>query len=197
MIIDSDSSTIDGIKGSQHKALFDPQLMISHDDNQSAANFANGYYVIGKDMIDKVNDALHKLVEECDNVQGFMINHCVGGGAGSGLGALILERLAIDYRKESIMQFGVYTDSDSQNAVQTYNTLLSLHWDLEHCDLSLVFDNRQLQNICKHRLLIEAPSYDNINGIIARCVSSMTVPLRFDRVDDRIIPDIRRYFQTY
>ena len=28
-------------------------------------------------------------------------NHSVGGGTGSGLGALILERLAVDYRKKS------------------------------------------------------------------------------------------------
>jgi tubulin alpha len=32
---------------------------------------------------------------------GFFIGHSVGGGTGSGLGALILERLAVDYRKKT------------------------------------------------------------------------------------------------
>ena len=45
-------------------------------------------------MIDKVNDRL-ELVDNCDNVQGFIINHAVGGGTGSGLGALMLEELLV------------------------------------------------------------------------------------------------------
>ena len=52
-------------------------------------------------MIDKVNDRLRKMVDNCDNVQGFVFNHAVGGGTGAGLGALILERIAVDYRKKS------------------------------------------------------------------------------------------------
>ena len=42
-------------------------------------------------MIDKVNDGMRKLVDNCDNVQGFVVKHSVGGGTGSELGALILK----------------------------------------------------------------------------------------------------------
>ena len=52
-------------------------------------------------MIDKVNNRLRKLVDNCDNVQRSTINHSVGGGIGWGLGGLILERIAVDYRKKS------------------------------------------------------------------------------------------------
>ena len=38
-------------------------------------------------------------VDNCDNVQGFVVNHSEGGTR-SGLGALILERMAVDYRKK-------------------------------------------------------------------------------------------------
>ena len=39
---------------------------------------------------------MQKLADDCDNVQGFSMNCMVCDGAGSGLGALILERTAAD-----------------------------------------------------------------------------------------------------
>ena len=55
-----------------------------------------------------MNDRLRKLVDNCDNVQGFFVNHAVGGGTGSGLGALLLERIAVDYRKKSKVHLYFY-----------------------------------------------------------------------------------------
>ena len=52
-------------------------------------------------MIDKVNDRLRKLDDNCDSVQGFEINHSVEGGIRSSLGTLILEGVAVDHRKKS------------------------------------------------------------------------------------------------
>ena len=51
--------------------------------------------------MDTINDKLRKLANNCDILQGFIIHHSVGGGTGSGLGALMLERIAVDYRKKS------------------------------------------------------------------------------------------------
>ena len=47
-----------------------------------------------------MNDRLRILVDSCDNVQGFMINHAMAGGAGSGVASLILDTIACDYRKK-------------------------------------------------------------------------------------------------
>ncbi len=47
----------------------------------AANNFARGHYTFGKEIIDKE--------------QGFVINHAVGAGIGSELGALILQRIAV------------------------------------------------------------------------------------------------------
>ena len=52
----------------------------------AANNFARGHYTVGKEMMDKVNDRIRKLVDNSENVQGFVVNHAVGGGTGSGLG---------------------------------------------------------------------------------------------------------------
>ena len=63
-----------------------------------------GHYTVGKEIIDKVSDRLRKLVDNCQNVQGFVVNYSVGGGTGSSLGALILERLAVDFRRKLILR---------------------------------------------------------------------------------------------
>ena len=39
--------------------------------------------------------------DNCDAVQGFLCFQAVGGGTGSGLGALIMEKLHVDYQKKS------------------------------------------------------------------------------------------------
>ena len=180
LIADTECNAINNIKTSQYKNLFDSNFMISSAVDISSDTFAEGHYGVGKDVIDKVNDRLRKMVGSCDNVQGFMVNHSMGGGAGSGLASLILSRLAVDYRKKTTIDFQIYSDGELQDAVQTYNTLLALHWSLDHTEISMVFDNRQLQNICRDRLLIEAPSYDDINSRIAKHASSMTGSLRFE-----------------
>merc|ERR1711933_457844 len=133
------------------------------------------------EMMDQINDRVKKLVEDCDNVQGFIITHSVGGGTGSGLGMLILERLAVDYRKKSKIGFEIYPSPNiSTCIVEPYNGLLSTHWLLDHTDVSLVLDNEALYEICQKKLDIKKPSYSNLNKIIAKVVSSMTAALRFD-----------------
>merc|ERR1712190_559526 len=171
----------------------------------AANNFARGHYTVGKEMIDKVNERLRKLVDNCDNVQGFVGNHSVGGGTGSGLGALILERIAVDYRKKSKLGFEVYpSPTISTCVVEPYNGLLSTHWLLDHTDVSLVLDNEAIYHICQKKLDIKKPSYEHLNRIIAKVVSSMTAALRFDgelNVDmnefqTNLVPFPRLHFMT-
>merc|ERR1711870_221285 len=147
----------------------------------AANNFARGHYTVGKEMIDKVNDRLRKLVDNCDNVQGFVVNHSVGGGTGSGLGALILERVAVDYRKKSKLGFEVYpSPTISTRVVEPYNALLTTHWLLDHTEISIVLDNEAIYEIAQKNLDIKRPSYDTLNRITSKVISSMTASLRFE-----------------
>jgi tubulin alpha len=52
------------------------------------------HYTIGKEIVDLVLDRVRKLADNCTGLQGFMIFHATGGGTGSGLGSLLLERLS-------------------------------------------------------------------------------------------------------
>merc|ERR1711881_280465 len=115
------------------------------------------------------------------NVQGFIVNHAVGGGTGSGMGALILERLAVDYRKKTKIGFEIYPSPQISTAiVDPYNALLSTHWLLDHTEVSIVLDNEAIYNIAKIDLGKDRPSYSDINIIVGKVISSMTASLRFD-----------------
>ena len=52
--------------------------------------YSYGHYTIGKDIIDLVEDKIRQLADSCENLQGFIIHHSVGGGTGSGLGSLLV-----------------------------------------------------------------------------------------------------------
>jgi len=105
----------------------------------------------------------------------------VGGGTGSGLGALMLERIAVDYRKKSKLGFEAYpSPTISTCVVEPYNALLTTHWLLDHTEISVLLDNEAMYEICQKHLDIKRPSYDMLNRLIAKAVSSMTASLRFE-----------------
>jgi len=178
-MVDLEPNVIDDVKNSKYSAIFHPDFLLPGKED-AANNFARGHYTVGKEMIDKVNDRLRKLVDNCDNVQGFVVNHAVGGGTGSGLGALILERIAVDYRKKSKLGFEVYpSPTISTCVVEPYNSLLTTHWLLDHTEISIVLDNEAIYEICQKDLSLKRPDYDTLNRMIAKSVSSMTASLRF------------------
>merc|ERR1712156_751228 len=199
-----EAGTINDLQKGPRGGMYNTANLMSGKED-AANNFARGHYTVGKEMTDQVNEGIRKLFEDCENCQGFMMVHSVGGGTGSGLGMLILERLAVDYRKKSKIGFEIYPSPNlSTCIVEPYNGLLSTHWLLDHTDVSLVLDNEALYEICQKKLDIKKPSYDNLNRIIAKVVSSMTAALRFDgelNVDmnefqTNLVPFPRLHFMT-
>merc|ERR1712223_27130 len=195
---------VDDVRTGKRSQMFHPEFLLNGKED-AANNFARGHYTVGKEILDQVNDRLRKLVDNSQNVQGFIVNHAVGGGTGSGLGALILERIAVDYRKKSKIGFEVYPAPNlSTCIVEPYNAMLSTHWLLDHTEVSLVLDNEAIYGICQKQLDIDRPSYAELNVIIAKVISSMTASLRFDgelNVDlgefqTNLVPFPRLHFMT-
>merc|ERR1711962_795960 len=184
--VDLEPTVMDDVRRGPCGGLFHPEYLVNAKED-AANNFARGHYTVGKELMDIVSDRLRKLVDNSENVQGFMATHSVGGGTGSGMGMLILERLAVDYRKKSKIGFEIYPSPNiSTCIVEPYNGLLSTHWLLDHTDVSLVLDNEAL------------------NYIICKVVSSMTAAIRFDgelNVDmnefqTNLVPFPRLHFMT-
>jgi len=181
VMVDLEPNVIDSVRNtSTYKNLYHPSNLISGSED-AANNFARGHYTVGKDIVEKVVDRLRKLTEACDSLQGFLIFNSVGGGTGSGLGSLVMERLSLDHgKKKCKLGFTVYpSPGTATSVVEPYNSVLSTHALLEHNDVTVVLDNEAIYDICKNRLKIEKPSYKNLNRIIAQVISSLTASLRF------------------
>merc|ERR1711962_1761237 len=202
--VDLEPTVMDDVRRGPCGGLFHPEYLVNAKED-AANNFARGHYTVGKEMMDIVSDRLRKLVDNSENVQGFMATHSVGGGTGSGLGALILERIAVDYRKKSKIGFEIYPAPNiSTCIVEPYNAMLSTHWLLDHTEVSVVLDNEAIYAICQKQLDTDRPSYLELNQVIAKVISSMTASLRFDgelNVDlgefqTNLVPFSRLHFMT-
>jgi tubulin alpha len=204
LFIDLEESCVQQIKKSKMGKQFNPDYSITGKED-AANNFARGHYTVGKEKMDSINEKVKNMVESCDNLQGFLMCHAVGGGTGSGLGMLILERLAVDYRKKSKIGFEIYpAPSISTCIVEPYNGLLSTHWLLDHTEVSLVLDNEALYDICGSQLKLNKITYDHLNKVCAKSISCMTSALRFEgdlNVDmnefqTNLVPFPRLHFMT-
>lgn len=132
--------------------MFHPDYLISGKED-AANNFARGRYTIGKEIIDLALDKIRKLADNCTGLQGFMITNSVGGGSGSGLGSLLLERLSTEYGKKMKMDFAIYpSPSLSTSTVEPYNAVLATHALIEHSDVCVVLDNEAIYDICRRNL---------------------------------------------
>ena len=126
-------------------------------------------HTVGKEIVDLCLDRIRKLAYNCTGLQGFLVFNAVGGGTGSGLGSLLLERLSVDYGKKSKLGFTVYPSPQvSTSIVEPYNSVLSTHSLLEHTDVAVLLDNEAIYDICKRSLDIERPTYTNLNRLISQ-----------------------------
>ncbi|KAG6613982.1 tubulin alpha chain [Phytophthora cinnamomi] len=174
------------------KHLYHPEQIISGKED-AANNYARGHYTIGKEYVDVVLDRVRKLADACTGLQGFMVFNAVGGGTGSGLGSLLLERLSVDYGRKSKLGFTIYPSPLVSSAVvEPYNSVLSTHSLLEHTDVAVMLDNEAIYDICRRSLDIERPTYTNLNRLIAQVISSLTTSLRFDGSLNVDITEFRR-----
>ncbi len=114
-------------------------------------------------------DRIRKLADNCTGLQGFLVFHAVGGGTGSGLGSLLLERLSVDYGKKSKLTMCIFPSPQVSGAVvEPYNSVLSTHSLLEHTDVAVMLDNEAIYDICRRNLDIERPTYTNLNRLITQ-----------------------------
>merc|ERR1719261_2448443 len=180
VFLDLEPTVIDEIRTGTYRSLFHPEQLISGKE-EDANNYARGHYTVGKEVVDLVLDHIRKLADNCTGLQGFLAFNAVGGGTGSGLGALLLERLSVDYGRKSKLSFCISPAPQVSTAVvEPYNCVLSTHSLLEHTDVTFCLDNEAIYDVCRRCLDIERPTYTNLNRIVAQICSSLTASLHFD-----------------
>ena len=159
---------VDEIRTGIYRELFHPDQLISGKED-AASNYARGYYSIGPTMMEKVNEAIRHVVEDCDAIQGFLMFRAFGGGTGSGFTALLLDQLLQDYTRTQKVEFSVYpAPRISPLIVEPYNAMLTTHGTIESEDLCFIVDNEACYDICANLLDVPYPTYTNINRLIAQ-----------------------------
>merc|ERR1712100_57689 len=180
VFVDLEPTVIDEVRTGTYRQLSHPEQLISGKED-AANNFARGHYTVGKEVVDLVLDRIRKLADNCTGLQGFIVYHSFGGGTGAGFGALLLERLSVDYGRKSKIEFAVYPSPQVATAVvEPSNAVLCSLGMLEHSDVAFMVDNEALYDICRRNLDIERPTYTNLNRLVAQAISSITASLRFD-----------------
>lgn len=165
---DLEPNVVDEVRTGPYRGLFHPEQMITGKEDASN-NYARGHYTVGKEMIDQVLDKIRRVADNCVGLQGFLVFHSFGGGTGSGFGALLMERLSVDYGKKSKLEFCVYpAPQTATSVVEPYNSILTTHTTLEHSDCSFMVDNEAIYDICRRNLGLERPNYENLNRLIAQ-----------------------------
>lgn len=176
---DLEPTVVDEIKTSAYSKLFNPSQMVTGMED-AANNYARGHFTVGRELLGKVNEALRKLADQCEGLQGFLIFHSFGGGTGSGFTSLMMEQLSNDFGKKCKLEFAVYPSPTISTAVvEPYNSILTTHTTIDNSDCAFMVDNEAIYDICKTNLGVERPSYKNLNRIIAQVCSSVTASLRF------------------
>ncbi|XP_040848456.1 tubulin alpha-1C chain-like [Ochotona curzoniae] len=176
---DLEPTVIDEVRTGTYRQLFHPEQLINGKED-AANNYARGYYTVGREIIESVQERIRKLAEQCSGLQGFLVFRSFGGGTGSGFTSLLMERLSVDHGKKSKLEFSIYPAPQVSTAVvEPYNTVLTTHTTLEHSDCVFMVDNEAIYDICRRNLDIGRPRYTNLNRLMSQVVSSITASLRF------------------
>ena len=110
---------LDEVRTGTYRQLFHPDQLINGKED-AANNYARGHYTIGKEQIDVTIDKIRKMSEQSTGLQGFIIYHSFGGGTGSGFGALLMEKLTVDYGKKAKLGFSIYPAPQVRQAYSEY-----------------------------------------------------------------------------
>lgn len=179
MLCDLEPGSINQIKCSCVGRLFNPDCFVVGRCG-AGNNWARGHYTEGAELIDSVLDVTRRQVEACDCLQGFQMIHSIGGGSGSGMGSLLLQKLKEEYQDRIINTFTVIPSPKvSETVVEPYNAILSLNEMICNTDETICIDNEALYDICHNTLKLCYPTLNDLNHLIAMTMAGVTTCFRY------------------
>ncbi|ORY31625.1 tubulin beta chain [Naematelia encephala] len=180
--VDLEPGVVDLVRSGPLANLFRPDTFV-HGESGAGNNWAKGYYTEGAELIDPIMDILRTQAEGADSLQGFQVLHSLGGGTGSGLGALLLGKIREEFPDRMLATFSIFPSPKvSETVVEPYNAVLSTNTLVENSDITCCIDNEALYQICVSELKNKTPEYKDLNGLIAKVMSGFTTTLRFPGV---------------
>ncbi|MEJ1279192.1 hypothetical protein NN561_010121 [Cricetulus griseus] len=157
-----------------------PILLLVTGNSGAGNNWAKGHYTEGAELIESAMDVVRSQSESCDCLQGFQIVHSLGGGTGSGMGTLLMNKIREEYPDRILNSFSVMPSPKvSDTVVEPYNAVLSIHQLIQNADASFCIDNEALYDICFRTLRLTTPTYGDLNHLVSLTMSGITTSLRF------------------
>ena len=126
--MDFEPVTMDSVRAGTPRRLFRPDNRV-FGQTGAVINCAKGHYSEGTELIDSVLDVVRKEADGRDCLQGFQVYHSLGGGSGSGMGALLISKIR-----------GEYPDRITENVLVA---VLSFHRLVENADECMLLDTRR------------------------------------------------------
>ena len=102
-----------------------------------------------KDAVDSSLDRTWHWVDNCIGIWSFLVFNACGGGIGSGLGRLLLERLSVDNGTKSKLSIAVWAVRKSRRPswrVRTQSCACTLCL-IEHTEVTVMMDNEAICDI--------------------------------------------------
>ncbi len=156
-------------------------------DSSSGNVFGGG--PVGSAVVDEVLAFLHRLTDDAGGPAGIFLLQSLEGGAGSGLGCLILDRLRVEMPSVPIVTAGILPHpSVSHNVTGPYNAALALAGASHLANLTLLLDNETLMNCAEKTWKLPRSGYSEVNLLAAEMLCAFTAPLRFSSPEASPLP---------
>ncbi|XP_049822697.1 tubulin alpha-4 chain-like [Aethina tumida] len=180
IMIDLEPSAINNVKIGHLQKIFDHTKFVTGKED-TANIYTAGYCGHGRELYHLAVDCIRLLAEKCNNLEGFVLFRCFGGGTGSGFSSQLLEHISERYNKQIIMEFGVFPSPNvSPVIIEPYNTVLTTHASMENEDCCFILDNGAGYDILVKNIdEDDALTYKGINRLFAQVIASATSSLRF------------------
>ncbi|XP_033338103.2 tubulin beta-1 chain [Megalopta genalis] len=179
VLIDLDSKALSSTLSRKCGGLFKPESFVVGRES-AGNNWAKGYYSEGAGIVDEALDVVRAEAEACDLLQGIQLVRSLGGGTGSGAGALLMTKLKEEYPSRIVKCYSVMPSAKmSDVVVEPYNAVLALGASIEFADQCFCMDNHALHRVCSRLQRIATPTYADTNHLISACMAGVTCCFRF------------------
>lgn len=148
-------------------------ILVSSDGRGN--NWAAGYT---ESTISKIQLSISKIIEK-HSITSISILNSIAGGTGSGLGSRILETIKQAHPKLCTLTYLITPFQSGDTALQNYNSILSLAWNIEFSDMTTLFNNTQILSQFKQKNV----SLSLINDKISFDINSIISPINKSRFD--------------
>jgi tubulin beta len=179
IFVDLEPGPIDSVRAGHFGQLFRPDNLV-FGTSGAGKNWAKGYHTEGAELMESLFDVVRLEAEGCDRLQGFQMTHSLGGGTGSGMGALLIDTIRDEYPDRIMNTYSVIPSSkDPVSLVAPYNVALSINPMIEKSSGTICYDNEALYDICFRTLKLTNPTHDDLNHLVSLTMSGVTTCQRF------------------